>query len=148
MISKRVDVKRDRKRGAAGPRRDRREAVTGYPQASSWTGPPEHPKGDQKIPRADHRADGEGEIARARPVAGTQRALKVRPARSVRRLRNAGPISEPGVQVPPSPCTSRTRQRALSAIILLVEPYPGSRSPVTSASTRPPSGSSPRKRMS
>jgi hypothetical protein len=51
-----------------------------------------------------------------------QRALKVRPARSVRRLRNAGPISEPGVQVPPSPCTSRTRQRALSAIILLVEP--------------------------
>jgi hypothetical protein len=29
MISKRVDVKRDRKRGAAGPRRDRREAVTG-----------------------------------------------------------------------------------------------------------------------
>jgi hypothetical protein len=51
-----------------------------------------------------------------------QRALKVRPARSCRRLRNAGPISAPGVQMPPSPCTSRTRQRALSAIILLVEP--------------------------
>src|SRR5436305_15314345 len=51
-----------------------------------------------------------------------QRALKVRPARSFRRLRNAGPISAPGVQLPPSPCTSRTRQRALSAIILLVEP--------------------------
>src|SRR6266436_625426 len=51
-----------------------------------------------------------------------QRALKVRPARSFRRLRNAGPISAPDVQVPPSPCTSRTRQRALSAIILLVEP--------------------------
>src|SRR5258708_40185188 len=51
-----------------------------------------------------------------------QRALKVRPARSFRRLRNAGPISAPGVQAPPSPCTSRTRQRALSAIILLVEP--------------------------
>jgi hypothetical protein len=51
-----------------------------------------------------------------------QRALKVRPARSFRRLRNAGPISAPGVQVPPSPCTSCTRQRALSAIILLVEP--------------------------
>src|SRR6266702_8066890 len=51
-----------------------------------------------------------------------QRALKVRPARSFRRLRNAGPNSAPGVQAPPSPCTSRTRQRALSAIILLVEP--------------------------
>ena len=51
-----------------------------------------------------------------------QCALKVRPARSFRRLRNAGPISAPGVQMPPSPCTSRTRQRALSAIILLVEP--------------------------
>ena len=47
---------------------------------------------------------------------------KVRPARSFRRLRNAEPISAPGVQMPPSPCTSRTRQRALSAIILLVEP--------------------------
>jgi transposase len=58
------------------------------------------------------------ELRRALP----QRALKARPARSVRRLRNAGPISAPGVQMPPSPCTSRTRQRALSAIILLVEP--------------------------
>src|ERR1700751_5939604 len=52
----------------------------------------------------------------------TQCALKVRPARSCRRLRNAGPISAPGVQAPPSLCTSRTRQRALSAIILLGEP--------------------------
>ena len=51
-----------------------------------------------------------------------QPALKVRPARSFRRLRNAGPISAPGVQMPPSPSTSRTRQRALSVIILLVEP--------------------------
>ena len=51
-----------------------------------------------------------------------QGALKVRPARSSRRLRKAGPISAPGVQMPPSPCTSRRRPRALSVIILLVEP--------------------------
>ena len=57
---------------------------------------------------------------RAKPR--VQYTLKVRPARCSRRLRNAGPINAPGVQVPPSPCTSRTRQRALSAIILLVEP--------------------------
>ena len=36
------------------------------------------------------------------PRALPQRALKVRPARSFRRLRNAGPISAPGVQVPPA----------------------------------------------
>ena len=35
---------------------------------------------------------------------------------------NAGPISAPGVQMPPSPATSRTRQIAASAIILLVDP--------------------------